>query len=733
MHDLKPDLEQAGRFLAALDPSGGFTFQTFCDRKTADQNTKKQLARIFHGDFDEHGRLLTAFQRDGAGIFVTVNKTDLKGRTKDNVTGVRALFVDLDGAPIEPVRDFSLKPTIVVESSPGRWHAYWRITDLPLTGFTAFQQALIRRFNGDVSVHDLPRVMRLPGFWHQKNEPVLSRIEELDATRAYSRADFVEALGADPLGSESTRSSSTSEGGPDPSTEPNGDTSAAVRARAMQIIAAAAAKTHAKPTIGRRKLLLRLGFELQCASIPKEIAAELMRMSARRLFRETDSDGQHAPLDPGESARAIENAYQPDKEVRPPRAGPWSRPEIDLDEWTLVRFEGKPEDREMLVGGLIPLRGLASLVGMGGAGKGILVLDLALRVAGADPGFGGEDWLGAHVSAKGTAVVILAEDDRQEVHRRLEALRKHLSPPILERLIIIPLPDAGGPLTLFQGDWNGPEATPHLESLEAQLRAIPDLKLVVIDPLQAFVALDLNSDAMAAQFLCGRLAQLAADTGAAIILTHHMRKGSKEIENPADAREAVRGSTAIVDGCRTVIAVWNPPVADARKSCAALSVEWEPHAYMIMQCAVVKANWPADFRPRTLLRSSDGLLVDRTEKLRAARPDNGKLSDALVVAVAEAAREGHPFTKTGQNGLYKRRHELPEEFRAVGRNRLEELAQELLEKKTLTANKVEKAGNSFHWLDVPGGPVDEGTAVIVPRSGASDRKKGKAPRSKEGT
>ncbi|HEV2545765.1 MAG TPA: AAA family ATPase [Stellaceae bacterium] len=725
MHNLKPDLEQARRYLAALDPSGGFTFQTFCDRKTADKNTKKKLARIFHGDFDEHAHLLTALQRSGAGIFVTVSKTDLNGRTKDNVTEVRALFVDLDGAPIEPVRDFPLKPTIVVESSPGRWHAYWRITDLPLTHFTPFQQALIRRFNGDISVHDLPRVMRLPGFWHQKNEPFLSRIEELDTARTYSRANFVEALGEDPLRSESTRSSSTSEG-PDPSTEPNGDTCAPVRARAMQIIATAAAKTHAKPNIGRHKVLLRLGFELQCVGIPKQIAAELMRMSARRLFRETDSDGQHAPLDPGDSARVIENAYQPGREVRPPRAGPWSRPDIDLEEWTLARFEGKPDDREMLVRGLIPLRGLASMVAMGGAGKGILVLALALRVAGGEPGFDGESWLGAEVIARGTAVVILAEDDRQEVHRRLTELGKELSKPIPERLRIIPLPDAGGPLTLFQGDWNGPEVTPQLESLEAQLRAIPDLKLVVIDPLQAFVALDLNKDAMAAQFLCGRLAQLAADTGAAIILTHHMRKGSREIEAPADAREAVRGSTAIVDGCRTVIAIWNPLEADARKSCAALNVEWEPHANMIMQCGVVKANWPADWRVRTLLRSSNGLLVDRTDKLRTARPDDRKLSDALVAAIAKAAREGHPFTKTGRgNGLYARRHELPEEFSAVGRNRLEALAQELLEKKKLTANKVQKAGHSFHWLDVPGGPVDEGVAEIVPRSGTASRKEKK--------
>jgi hypothetical protein len=42
--------------------------------------------------------------REGAGVFVTVNETDLKGRTAKNITSVRAVFVDLDGAPLEPVR-----------------------------------------------------------------------------------------------------------------------------------------------------------------------------------------------------------------------------------------------------------------------------------------------------------------------------------------------------------------------------------------------------------------------------------------------------------------------------------------------------------------------------------------------------------------------------------------------------------------------------------------------------
>jgi putative DNA primase/helicase len=72
-----------------------------------------------------------------------------------------------------------LQPHIVIESSPGKWHAYWLVSDSPLEQFKPLQQALAQRFNGDKAVCDLPRVMRLPGFLHQKGEPVLTRIHRM--------------------------------------------------------------------------------------------------------------------------------------------------------------------------------------------------------------------------------------------------------------------------------------------------------------------------------------------------------------------------------------------------------------------------------------------------------------------------------------------------------------------------------------------------------------------------
>ncbi len=192
---LPSDLLVAGAFLEILDPKGEFTFQTFGEGVG---KANRELARILHGRLEDHASELETLQQKGAGVFVTVNKTDGAGRKEENITRVRALFVDLDGAPLEPVKAFPLKPTIIIETSPGRWHVYWLVSDIELSEFGEFQRALIKKFSSDPAVHDAPRVMRLPGFWHLKGEPFQVGISEADKSAVYTRSNFVAALGHDP-------------------------------------------------------------------------------------------------------------------------------------------------------------------------------------------------------------------------------------------------------------------------------------------------------------------------------------------------------------------------------------------------------------------------------------------------------------------------------------------------------------------------------------------------------
>jgi len=137
---LSPCFDKAALFLEALaGKDASFTFQTFDDVKERLKANKKDkgfdpFARVYNGTFNQHKNALAALNAKGAGVYVTVNQTDLKGRTLANMLKVRALFVDLDGSPIQPIQDLpeDLQPHIIIESSTNRYHAYWLVNNCTL-------------------------------------------------------------------------------------------------------------------------------------------------------------------------------------------------------------------------------------------------------------------------------------------------------------------------------------------------------------------------------------------------------------------------------------------------------------------------------------------------------------------------------------------------------------------------------------------------------------------------
>jgi Protein of unknown function (DUF3631)/Primase C terminal 2 (PriCT-2)/RepB DNA-primase from phage plasmid len=200
---------EAERFLAIIGRGATkFSFQTFDDnrerakahaeanalrKKEGEEPLPSPFARIIHGTlaecFDELARLNDA----GAGVFVTVNATDFNGRAKKNIVAVRALFVDRDDRTKPRPADGRV-PHVVVESSDRGEHEYWLVDGCALDDFTGKQKALIALHDSDRSVHDLPRVMRLPGFHHRKGEPRLVRIVTVnDHLPPYSASEFESA------------------------------------------------------------------------------------------------------------------------------------------------------------------------------------------------------------------------------------------------------------------------------------------------------------------------------------------------------------------------------------------------------------------------------------------------------------------------------------------------------------------------------------------------------------
>lgn len=391
-------------------------------------------------------------------------------------------------------------------------------------------------------------------------------------------------------------------------------------------------------------------------------------------------------------------------------------PLLQLADWRAsTRFSGQPPEREYLVNGVFPMGKPALVASGGGLGKSFGLLDLAVKVATFERDAFARDFaFGGMVMRGGAVVYFTAEDDAAEVHGRLSALR---SRP--ERLHIIPLPELPRVPTLFAVDpfVRKPGDTEDWRALCQQLAAVQDLALVVFDPLQPFCGMDLNPPENA-QAVCTALASLAARTGAAVIVSHHMRKdGAKPIGSPEEARQAIRSSSALVDGVRCVYALWPAPEERAREACRALSIPLERDT--VVHGAVVKANGPANRKVQTYIRNGFGLLINRTPDLGHAAPNTDDLAAQLVECIGSAADAGRPYQLSGTgHGLYARRHELPAALAALGRNRLQDLGQELLDAarivKAAASNTLGNGTGPVCWLDVPNGPFASGRGTMKP-------------------
>lgn len=185
------NLQQTADFLKALDPKGLFTFLAFDDRKTG-----AILPTVRHGKLEDHAEEFKRLNQAGAGIFVTINETNGEGRKATDIVRVRAHFVDSDNEPIEEVcKRFPLKPHMVVETSEGKGHAYYLASDTQTAEFKEIQERMIEALGTDPAVKDLPRTMRLPGFYHMKGEPRLVNLVQVEeGLPHYRKAELLAVL-----------------------------------------------------------------------------------------------------------------------------------------------------------------------------------------------------------------------------------------------------------------------------------------------------------------------------------------------------------------------------------------------------------------------------------------------------------------------------------------------------------------------------------------------------------
>lgn len=115
-------------------------------------------------------------------------------RTKENVHDSYVLWADLDECPPS---EMLVRPTIVIESSPNRYQAYWRLK-APVNALEA--EAVNKRIayahadkGADKSGWDLTQLLRIPSTNNHKRVPHVTQVKLLpssDASLKYDLEDF---------------------------------------------------------------------------------------------------------------------------------------------------------------------------------------------------------------------------------------------------------------------------------------------------------------------------------------------------------------------------------------------------------------------------------------------------------------------------------------------------------------------------------------------------------------
>lgn len=131
----------------------------------------------------------------GRGVFFAVNSG---GQRDKDITRINAQFVEMDEGTFEDqwkkINSFPLPPSMVIQTRKSL-HVYWFMGKADLGRFREIQKRLVRWFDGDPACVNLSRVMRLPGFYHNKTDtPVMVRCVSFHPERRYTQEQLLAVL-----------------------------------------------------------------------------------------------------------------------------------------------------------------------------------------------------------------------------------------------------------------------------------------------------------------------------------------------------------------------------------------------------------------------------------------------------------------------------------------------------------------------------------------------------------
>ena len=128
------------------------------------------------------------------GIFFVVNSG---GNSDRKINKINAQFFECDTLSLEEqlenISKFPLEPSIIVQTKKSL-HVYFLIKNGKVEKFRDIQKKLAKHFNGDGSCINESRVMRVPGFYHCKEEPVRVKCIKFNPNLFYTQEDLEREL-----------------------------------------------------------------------------------------------------------------------------------------------------------------------------------------------------------------------------------------------------------------------------------------------------------------------------------------------------------------------------------------------------------------------------------------------------------------------------------------------------------------------------------------------------------
>lgn len=195
----KCNLSEARRFLECFckgegseNSCGRINIRIFSDKKGTGFKGKNLSFNI--KDFQSKGKVLMAHNEANRGIFFVVNSG---GNSDRKINKINAQFFECDTLSLEEqlenISKFPLEPSIIVQTKKSL-HVYFLIKNGKVEKFRDIQKKLAKHFNGDGSCINESRVMRVPGFYHCKEEPVRVKCIKFNPNLFYIQKDLEREL-----------------------------------------------------------------------------------------------------------------------------------------------------------------------------------------------------------------------------------------------------------------------------------------------------------------------------------------------------------------------------------------------------------------------------------------------------------------------------------------------------------------------------------------------------------